>query len=439
MAGSLLNSIRRVTDRGKPNHRVPPKKPRDVPEVAAWAGTAALVLSIFAIVLHFHHLRHDDHGETQGMSLRAPTHILNPNHQREATCATQDSEASRTSRRVGSRRGRVFHAPRRLYGMTFYPEANADVYVADAKPHVKAAAVFEGDIVVTGSVYALGTEKNRPPTVVDPHVGKKAPRSVGPWAVYRDVHVGSSRIGRCGPTFLSRKTVLFVYNDNVSLDVFQTMRGLCCVDPRNTSCAGWNGFITNISDAGGNSEDLEVLSKRQEEIYETSDSLLASRESMDVSTYFMAPSRTFVLTGMALSVWNASRRKTWLPRVGLSIPPTPLRPADAEQDRVHAVFSAASRTFNTSIVPVKRGVLDDTGTFLFKGHTMAFMVSRPHEDHFPLLGSGNSSSACTRIVEQAEACLAEPSRKAICTRELYTPAARSCCDALAASRIFVHC
>lgn len=347
------------------------------------------------------------------------------------------------SRRAAA--SRIFRAPERLYGTTFYPTGETLLYLPDsgagahARP-VAPAAVFEGDIVVTGVVHSLDRAPRSPAleTPAGTNTTDRAQNTTDAHmpGVYRDVH--SARRGVCGPWFVGlRDRALYVTNENISLADFERLRAVCCVYPARPQCDGWTGVMLADPDTG----DTPAMRARQAQIYDTpSLDLESARRRMDRSVYFEPPSRTPDLSGMPLVLWNMTEGVVWLERATLRVPPfdaTPAMPAGVPR---RATLVSAGIAFNASIQNLSRGVIADTGTFFFGGATYGFMaVPREEDVVFPVFGTSHRGGNCTEVALQGLRCLADSHRTHRCVQELHMPRARVCCGTLADAGIYVPC
>ena len=295
------------------------------------------------------------------------------------------------------------------------------------------AAVFEGDIVVTGTVHSL--EKKMPAPPPAPSNTSEATHPPPERGVYRDVHSGT--IGRCGPWFVGmRNKGLYVSNDNITLASFEKLRGTCCVYPRRTECSGWEGTVAQDSD-GADKDDIPELRRRQKAIYD-SVSLDEARRLMDRSSYFVSPSQTLQSSGMPVSIWNTSSGKVWLSQATLDIPDAVVHPDHPADELLQAYISTPTSKITVAIVPRKTGLLPDTGTFFLDGSVFGFMPAQAKYAVFPSKSSHRRTN-CTDVVDQALKCLNKSERTSHCGRDLYRQGAMECCGSLADSNIMIHC
>ena len=296
------------------------------------------------------------------------------------------------------------------------------------------AAVFEGDVVVTGRVRELDA---RPRAYSYKHSNSSGENRTDPvpWMTYRDRYIGDS--GFCGPYLVGLNDKgLYVSASNITKSNFLENRAVCCVYPRRAQCSGWEAFTASTG-AGG---DVAVMRERQAAIYEKAATYESARLDMDLSSYYLPPSRSLVLTGRALTVWNTHTGAVWLSRCIITVPTVRLSPGSDSQEPVFvASVSTVSRTFNISISPDTRGVLDDTGTFLYNG-TLYGVVPEVHGmTHLPVLAEPDEPEDCQSAVTSAQECLSSTTKHAVCVQEMYRARARACCNSLARARIFIHC
>lgn len=298
---------------------------------------------------------------------------------------------------------------------------------------VTPAAIFEGDIVVTGTVHSL--QESMPPPA--PAKGDKPAVAlpVPERGVYRDVHSGKK--GTCGPWFVGmRNKGLYVSNKNISLAEFEKLRGVCCVYPRRPQCPGWVGIVSADGD-GADEKDIPELRRRQTEIYDAV-SLEEARQHMDRSSYFVAPSRTFQLSGMPISTWNMTSGAAWLQHATLAIPSATVHPGHSADDLLRAELSTPTQKISTGITPLKRGILPDTGTFLLDGDVFGFMPLRAAFTSYPTKTTSATEGNCSETVSQGLRCAESPKRAKRCAEELHSKS-RGCCGTLADNNIMIHC